>query len=252
MRKLLMSFGLLLTPLACSGEDDSPMSREDFCQSWARAACSEEVVAVCGATDADVCRVRQQAFCLELVPTSFADDKADACLRRVEQAYTDADLTAEELPIVLRLGPPCDQVIRGSREEGESCMATRDCNAPAGYQCVTKGGATSGTCEVPEIVQGGFECTAAQEVCAANFYCNGSNCVTHKQVGAPCSSQDECGTAAYCGTEGTCVARAAVNTPCSQDRECLSGLCHEFSAADRVCIDRLRLSRSEPTCDNFR
>lgn len=45
--------------------------------------------------------------------------------------------------------------------------------------------------------------------------------------------------------------RIQLNMPCRSDAQCQSGLCHAFED-DRICVDRIQLSRSEPVCDDFR
>src|SRR5690242_14446502 len=108
---------LLVTPfIACSDAESAAENREDFCERWGAAACNDDVVSVCGATDAAACRLAQGRFCLDLVPeTGFVDDRADACIDAVKAAYADSDLTAAELATVLRLGPPCDRLVKGPR-----------------------------------------------------------------------------------------------------------------------------------------
>jgi hypothetical protein len=245
---------LVLLGNACSGDDDGDdaRSRTEFCQEWATAACSDDVVSACQAASADECRTAQAAFCLTLIPENFSDESGDACLKAVGSAYRDADLTAAELPVVLRLGSPCDKVIQGPRDQGESCSDTRDCNAPDGYVCVLKGGAATGTCQRPETVGAGRSCAALQHVCEPGFYCNGTHCVEAQLAGGTCASHEECGEEGYCDTDGTCTGRLSVNSPCTDDVECLSGLCYVFGDGDQTCTDRLVLSRSEPICENLR
>jgi hypothetical protein len=237
---------------ACSSEpEEAERTRADFCDEWAEAACSSETVAACQAASRDDCRIAQEAYCLELVPDDFADDLADACLDAVSRAYADADLSGNELKTVLRLGAPCDGIIRGESGEGEACTTSRDCDGPAGYTCVRKGGSLAGTCRIPETVGAGRSCAEAQQVCEDGFFCNGRNCVEYLPVGSSCANHEECGDLGYCAA-GTCTARLAVNAPCLEDTECRSGVCFTFGNGDRVCTDTLRLSRSEPHCDTLR
>jgi hypothetical protein len=248
------TLGLLLFLASCSGTDEKrARTREAFCQDWATSACSSAVVSACQATDAEACRLKQQEFCQDLVPTTFSDAGGDACLAAVGAAYADADLTGEELVTVLELGGDCSGVVGGSAGRGESCMSSRDCQQGAGgYECVIKGGQSQGTCQIPEPVAAGLKCAAAQQVCMPGFYCNGANCIEAKGLAEPCANDEECGETGWCGPDAMCAARLAVNEACTNSKQCLSALCYSFASEDSTCVDRLRLSRSEPVCANLR
>lgn len=242
-----------LLAAACSSDDDErPRTREEFCREWAAAACSSEVVSVCQAASPEACRLSQQGSCEALVPAAFSDARGDACLDAVRAAYADADLTSRELLTVFKLAAPCDRLALGSRERGQSCEASSDCDTAAGFSCVIKGGALEGTCEQPVVKGPGLSCAAAQEICTEGFYCNGENCVEGKPEGGSCTRHEECGPDGYCGADSECVARLTVNTPCSSDFECASGVCFALSGGTEVCLDRLRLSPSEPACGDLR
>ena len=255
MRNPNLLLALTLTLHACSDDgDDAPDTPEEFCDQWAAAACSEDVVQACQAANADACRASQVAACLGEVPaTGFSGEQADACIDAVEEAYEDADLTVNELRTVLRRAPPCDALVRGPSAEGESCMQRSDCDAPGGFDCVFKGGAASGTCQRPESVGPGQNCSAPNAVCTEGFYCNGSNCIAGEAAGASCNTHAQCGPTGYCDvTTSLCAARLPVSAPCDFDEQCTSNVCYQFSASERVCTDRLRLSRSEPICADLR
>ena len=253
MRSLfLIVLGLPFLPLACS-EDNPVETREEFCNRWAQAACSEEVISVCQAASADACRLGQEDFCLQVVPTNgFVDDRANACIDAVGNAYADADLTAAELATVVRLQAPCDQLVRGSSAATESCTSRLDCDGPAGFDCVFKGSdTTTGSCQSPVIVEAGRDCSASSAVCTEGFYCDGDNCVEGNAVGETCARNAECATG-FCDPSGVCRAALAVDTACTLDEQCASGICYQFSAAEQVCTDRIRLSRTDPLCDGLR
>lgn len=239
---------------ACSSSDEEePETLASFCSRWASAACSAEVVSACQAADENDCRDSQVAFCLEALPAAgFSGARADQCIDAIEAAYEDADVTSDEIFTVLRFAAPCDQLIRGQRSEGEECESRRDCDAPGGFDCVFKGDATAGSCQLPETVGAGRDCSAANAVCEPGFYCNGDNCIAGESVGDPCTSHAQCGTAGYCGLTSLCQTRTDVGSPCGFDEQCASGLCYQFSSTEQVCTDRLRLSRSEPICEDLR
>jgi hypothetical protein len=254
MRLRLLVLPLLFVPfipVACSDEDPGE-TREGFCNRWAEAACNATVVSVCQAASVDDCRLSQERFCLTLVPNAgFVDDRADDCLDAVGAAYADADLTADELDTVLRLGPPCDRLVRGSRAEGASCTSRLDCDGPGGFDCVFKASETNGTCERPELTDPGRDCSAASAVCGDGFYCDGDNCIEGKDPGEACVRNAECGDG-YCGPADVCVAGLTVGSDCTDDAQCDSGLCYRLSATERVCTDRVRLSRTDPACEDLR
>lgn len=239
-------------PLACGDEDAPPETREEFCNRWAVAACSDEVVSACQAASTDACRLGQEGFCLELVPSgTFVPDQADACIGAVASAYSDADLAAEELNAVLRLGPPCDRLVRGPRAAAETCTSRRDCDAPAGYDCVFTVGAVMGTCQIPVSVEAGRDCSADNAVCPDGFFCDGENCVEGAELGQECARSDEC-REGYCSAADACAATLATGADCTIDEQCASGICYTFSSSEQVCTDRVRLSRTDPLCENLR
>jgi hypothetical protein len=258
MRRLpafvLLSLSVSIGFSACSSsEDDEPNTPESFCARWARAACSPEVVSACQAADASDCQASQVEFCLDALPAAgFSGAKADQCLDAVESAYEDADITSDEIHTVLRFAAPCDQLVRGLRAEGEECDSRSDCDAPRGFDCVFKGDTSTGTCQLPETIGAGRDCSAANAVCEAGFYCNGENCIAGEDVGDPCTYHAQCGPAGYCGLTSVCQPRASVGSSCGFDEQCASGVCYQFSATEQVCTDRLRLSRSEPICEDLR
>ena len=119
----------LLFMIACSGDDKRARTQEEFCQDWAEAACSKEVLSVCQAKDAASCHDSQEAFCRDLVPEDFSDEAGDDCIDAVKDAYKDADLEGEELATVLKLGAPCNELLTGLQDEGETCDQDVDCDA---------------------------------------------------------------------------------------------------------------------------
>jgi nitrous oxide reductase accessory protein NosL len=251
---VLLTLSVAVAFAACSSsDDDEPDTPRSFCERWAAAACSSDVVSACQAADTDDCRVSQTAFCLDQLPASgFSGARAAECVDAVEAAYEDADITADEIATVLRFAAPCDQLVRGQQGEGESCDASRDCDTPSGFACVFKGGSNQGTCQLPASVGPGEDCSATNAVCGPGFYCNGDNCIAGERVGDPCTSNEQCGLTGYCGLTSTCEARRAVDSPCGFDEQCATGLCYAFSPTDQVCTDRVRLSRTEPLCEDLR
>jgi len=224
---------------SCGEDDKPPRSREQFCRSWAEAACSTDVVDVCQAADREACIDSQDEFCHDLVPEDFADSNGDECIEAVKAAYRDADLDEDELLIVLRLGEPCNELVVGPSEEGDSCTENTDCDASAGLECVRKADSDKGTCQVPMEVGGGRDCEAAQKTCELGFYCDGENCLEAKEADEECTIQEECAEATFCSSAGVCTDAAAVGDACGEDYECARGICDEGR-----CTSRIRLARS--------
>lgn len=258
LRFLALPFLLVpFVPLACSSDDPPAETRDHFCDRWADAACNRDVVTVCQAASVDDCRLSQERFCLSLVPESgFVDDRANECIAAVATAYRDTNLTVAELQTVARLGAPCDRLVRGTRTEGNACTSRLDCDGPAGFDCVFKPSATSGetrgTCQLPQLVGPGRDCAAVNAVCDdEGFYCDGRNCIEGKEPGEACTRTAECAEG-YCGPDDVCVAGLPVSTDCSEDAECASGLCYLAAGGRRECTDFVRLSRTDPACEDLR
>jgi hypothetical protein len=239
---------------ACASSDDSPDTPSSFCERWAAAACSDDAISACQAADAGDCQTSQNRFCREQLPEGeFSGARSAECIDAVEAAYADADITADELFTVLRFAAPCDRLVRGQRREGEACDARLDCDGPAGFDCVFKSGQNTGTCQLPESVGPGQDCSAANAICGPGFYCNGDNCIAGEGPGEACTSHEQCGDTGFCGLESRiCEPRLAINSTCELDEQCATGLCYTFSTTRRVCTDRIRLSPSEPMCADLR
>lgn len=237
---------------ACSGDDDT-MSAAEFCDEWGERACTEEVVSVCQSSDASACRTAQSAACRERLPAdAFSADKAGRCLDAIRRAHEDADLSAEELRTTLRLEAPCDQLIAGPVGEGGECGEHSDCNTVTGHTCVVEGGQVRGTCRLPISVDPGYACDDPAAVCTEGFFCDGDNCIANLAPGDDCESDAECGRNGFCSSSGVCQAALELNAECEADNQCASGICYEFTTDEQVCTNRIRLSRSEPLCDDYR
>jgi hypothetical protein len=237
---------------ACLEEDEpEPRTREAFCRDWAAAACNGEVVSVCQAGEVESCREAQEDFCRSIAPERFSGVRSDMCIEAVGEAYGDADLSARELLTVRLLGAPCHQLSSGTRGEGQSCTVRDDCETAAGFDCVMKSDRTTGTCEVPEVVDPGEDCEADQQVCTEGFFCNGENCIAGRDPGDPCMHHEECGEEGFCDVDGTCAEGFGIDDACEDDAQCAEGICYDFGD-ERVCADRIVLSRNEPICDDLR
>jgi hypothetical protein len=252
MRSFFSLSSIVCLVCACSSPEAEPEeTREEFCERWGGAACSERVVTACQSASASACRLSQESFCLTLVPAAgFSPAQADACVRAVAGAYSDADLTTSELKTVLRLAAPCDRLVRGPREDSEPCTQRTDCDTVAGYTCVIKGQQAQGRCAIPREVGAGRDCSADNAVCEAGFFCDGANCIEQRAAGGACVRSEQCAEG-YCNGS-TCAAGLGIDSACTDDEQCASGLCYAFSDTSQVCTDYVRLSRTDPICGNLR
>ncbi|MET0385943.1 MAG: hypothetical protein ABW321_08285 [Polyangiales bacterium] len=226
------------------------LSKAELCEQWARAACGEDVVSACQASSAADCRLTQAELCQSIAPDQLATDGVDGCIAAVAAAYRDAELDADELNLVLRFSGACARTIVGPNAAGADCVSPRDCDLSRGYTCVVKGEG-SGSCQVPELVEPGRSCTEAAQTCSDGFFCDGSHCVETLAEGEPCILHSQCAADGYCNDAGACAARLAVNEPCESDEWCARGVCTDLDG-QRVCTDRVILSRADPLCANLR
>jgi hypothetical protein len=262
MTKPLIALTLLaLTlPLACSAEDapPDPLARPDgFCEAWAEAACQQTVIDACNAPTPEDCVRTQKDFCLAILPAEYSSKQAKACVAAVKAAYKDADLTADEIQVVRYLGAPCDQLSAGTSEEGESCNEDEDCNTAGGQSCVRKLGAAEGTCQEPEVVDPGAACDGDAQVCDEDHYCNGENCVAYKKTGGACEGDYQCNPADRCvipadADAGECTERVEASGACLADDDCQSHYCvRESASSEGQCASKIRLSITDPLCDDL-
>jgi hypothetical protein len=254
---LLLGVGLL----ACSGEEaaDPLASANGFCEEWAKRACSDAVLARCGADDKVTCRESQAEFCERLVPnTLYSKDAAQECLDAVEEAYKDAELKSEERDVVRSLAAPCDLILSGNGQTDDSCDESSDCDRVGGYDCVVPLGVTQGTCQKPNRKRGGSSCDGEADVCEDGYYCDDEyNCLERQNAGELCSDAVPCAEGLNCELEpdaGAGICRAKMlrgEDGCEVDSDCATDICQ--SANNRsICSSEIILSQLEPICDDLR
>ncbi len=263
MKRLILPLFSVFVWLGCSGSQPGPGAEEDklkteaaFCTEWAKAACNAEVVSACNSERAD-CLTAQKDFCRALVPTGYQSDNAEDCLRAVKDAYEDAELTSEELEVVLKLGGDCTGLTDGGQNEGDDCVASVDCDGVNGFECVVKAGDPVGTCQLPIPAGGGDPCDDPEIVCDEGFYCDGENCLRRKVADDACDSSEMCASDLQCvipsgATEGTCVPRFDTGDTCTTDGECVSGICLGLTETDKICVESIRLAVLDPLCRELR
>jgi hypothetical protein len=265
MRRLSLFLLLgLLSSCAAKKTPPNPLAEvEGFCTEWAKRACNDKVVAACAATDATACQEAQQTFCESIVPDGkYSSDNAVDCLNAEQDAYSDAQLTAAERDTVLSLGGKCALILSGTGGTDAACTEDSDCNRNDGLSCVKKS-STSGKCEKPTIVMGGFDCSAADAVCVTGFYCSADSHCNQSAPGTTCSDILPCGPTSECvdangkpytgpladggNATGTCKERKAAGSACGVDADCSSNICDQG-----ICTAVIILSVSEPVCKNLR
>jgi hypothetical protein len=263
MKKSLIALALLaLTlPFGCKAKEDPPdplAQRGGFCDAWAKAACQKVVVDDCNAASADDCEATQNRICIKKLPEIYDSRHASECLDAVKAAYSDGDLTADELTVVLNFGAPCDQLSKGTSSDGEACVENNDCYTAAGFSCIKKLGATDGVCGKPDPKKGGETCDGPSEVCVDGYFCDGSNCLVYKKTNAACEGDYQCDPVNHCviatgETMGTCGAREALNATCTSNEDCESHYCAvNADPAKSKCASKIRLTLNEPLCDDLR
>lgn len=241
-------------PISVAGSPSRPSTPKpqgDFCQQWASAACTDAVVSACQASDAGECQQTQVEFCRSLAPADLSNGSRDACISAVAAAYRDADLRGDELALVLRFGGACARLNIGSSRAGEECDQSSECDLARGFSCVKKADAGRGTCQLAQVIEPGRDCEAAAKTCSEGFFCDGHNCIETLKSGAACAIHEQCGDAGFCSSAGQCEARHKVNDACSSDLECANGICADFDG-EKVCTDRVVLSRADPVCAHLR
>ncbi len=244
---------------ACSSDEPGPgaagsrlRTEGGFCTEWARVACNPAVVNACE-SDSDGCQGRQAAFCEDLVPTGYNAKNAEDCIAAVKTAYSDATLTAKEAAIVLHLAADCSKLVVGGRHAGESCADSFECDTVHDYECVIKPGASTGTCQVPEVAAGGQRCDEPQIVCEDGNYCDpdAGRCFEIASEGDDCQNDAMCGPDALCTIAadtpaGTCGPKLQPRDPCASDQQCESGFC-----VNQTCRTSVDLSLDTPLCNDL-
>ena len=266
MRTSLLTLVLLAftLPVGCNVEEDAPpdplAKPAGFCDAWADSACQKEVLDACQAEAEEDCLSTQSDFCRDIIPENYSSEHASECLNAVKAAYEDGNLTADELGVVIKLGAPCDQLSKGSRTDGETCEKSDDCDTAGGFSCIAKLGETTGVCAKPEEVGAGEACDGPAQVCGEGYFCTGENCVVYKKTGAACDGDYQCKPTDRCVVDttldpvtGTCQLRAKMSAPCVKDDDCQSHFCVVASGkTEGLCASLIRLSISEPLCENLR
>jgi hypothetical protein len=240
---------------SCSATDKGPKYPDvnSFCNGRAEAECSGEVIRACAAADAAHCIAKRQAACVGSTPTgtTYNSNSAEGCINAVSAAYSDARVTLEEN---VASNAACIRVFDGAGAVNATCTKDIDCKASAELRCVVGGGLSTGTCQVPERVQGGGSCAVSNQLCIDGFHCGATkHCDVNSQVAEPCDDTLPCVETARCAATGMCEKRFDDGTACMADTECLHGICARGTgAAAGLCVSQVTLAPNEPFCMDAR
>ncbi len=263
---LFVSAVLGLSCLQCSTTTETKPKYPDessFCTGVATAECSDAVVAACAVADTSTCITKETASCYTtyIVPAtsagySYNSGPAENCVNAISAAYSDAKIDSTDLA---NIAAACGPVFSGSGAKGSSCAVDADCAQAEGLGCVihaassaSDAGATEGTCQVPQTVNGGGSCSAVDAQCVTGYHCGTtSHCDQNEALNAGCSRADPCDTGLMC-TASTCVAKIANSENCTTNDDCASGICIAVAGSSNICNSVETLSPSEPFCAAIR
>jgi hypothetical protein len=235
-------------------------TEEAFCQALAEAECNDMVVEACYGTD-DAAANRPSCIEARLGECNregltYHPEPAQKCLDERKKVLTDASLTRDEVKSAEEM---CLAVFSAEGEAGTACAKHMDCDTGAGLRCVSKPGATSGSCETPVNVSGGGKCDAPGAVCSGDTFCSamaGDYCIMALGEGEACSETAVCSSNLSCEVvagAATCVAKASTGEPCASAAECVSGFCTQpTGGTSGVCTDIYELTVTSASCDAFR
>jgi hypothetical protein len=220
-----------------------------FCNARATAECSSEVVLACAIPNASTCVTKRQQLCLSSTPSGTAYNSASAenCVNQVSSAYADAKVTLAESSAI---DAACLPVFDGPGTKDASCQSDSNCQVSAGLRCILLPGSTEGTCQIPQMVQGGGSCAASNARCVTGFHCGStSHCDINAAVGEACDPQNPCGPDLQCSSGGTCVNKGADGSVCASGDECLHGICNKsMTSSTGLCVSQISLAPDEPFC----
>jgi hypothetical protein len=242
----------------CSGGPKYP-TVSSFCSAQASAECSQEVLLACAIPDESTCVANREQLCLAAVPaaSTYESGAAPACIGEIQSAYADAKLTMAESTAITN---DCELVFDGMGGLGAVCQSDSDCKGSQGLQCVLGPASAQGTCQVPQLVEGGGVCAAANAQCADGFHCGPTgNCDIDGSLNDPCSATTPCGPGLNCSSvaaaPATCVAKELDGTACTTDDDCLHGICNKsmtMPMATGLCVSEVTLAPDEPFCVDSR
>jgi hypothetical protein len=238
-----------------SGPDYSELTA--FCQALAQADCSQAVVTGCyGSSTASLPDDTQTCVTARATPErcnplglAYHAQYAQACIDAHAAAYMSGQLDAGTFAT---LQQQCLPALNQGGEVGASCSDDTDCDVGSGDFCVVHQGG-SGTCQVPQPVMPGGDCSDPAAECSAGYFCeSGGYCVIDPgQAGKACGPGVSCNTGLGCSTTTmTCAAQLPDSAACTVDSDCSGGLC--ISVSDGAeCAATYTFAVGSATCADF-
>jgi hypothetical protein len=248
--------GLLAAVLAiagCSGKD-APMYPDpnSYCGGRAQAECSKDVIQACGIPNATTCTTKRQTACVATTPAgTYSPSGAEACIKVVSTGFADARLSADENRNIV---DACVTVFEGTGLANAACKLDSECKMTGGLRCVLRGGSDTGTCQIPQRVQGGGVCSGLNQTCVTGFHCGPTeHCDINGQVGEPCNAALPCVPSARCTLSERCEKKLDDGSICTSDQECLNSICARgTSSPEGRCVAVMTLAPNEPFCVDAR
>ncbi len=246
----LALFGSLVG--ACGSDDDSVLTRQQFCQEKARRECAD-VVPACLIPEVE-CRASREAACntqaaIDLsAQRTFSPSNAATCLSKVGDIFGKLNrgavaLTADEWR---QQKAACERVFQGSALLNQKCNQTTDCS---GILVCDRG-----YCGSPKRVSAGAGCANTGEYCEPGNYCSNDArplCTVRLGFGGACSATVPCLENLRCdlsGAVGMCSTLFTDSSPCLSDGDCASGFCEPFALR---CSHDVRFASGTPACTAF-
>jgi hypothetical protein len=238
-----------------------------FCQVRAKVECYAPVLKQCGGIDPKKCQDSRARFCTANVPqgTEFVSKNAPACIKIIQDAYADGNITADEQR---KIDAACTTTIFSGPGIARSvCTGPYDCRSADDLTCILPfkvGGPdpnAQGKCLKPNPVATGAACVGEADQCPDTDYCDpkGKICVTAASSGQSCNNYDVyCRTGLSCkgtmiGIPGACTGAFPLGHTCETNEECSSSLCTKQSdQPDGNCTEGTVFNPASAACDSFK
>jgi hypothetical protein len=248
MYKLIFAAALAALVVSSCRQNDPPMTRSEFCQSYAERECNN-VAPACLITES-ACTTVRQAWCTAwgqgeedaVPPRSFDPQNADACLSRVSAVFGALNSNLAIQPNDYRsIAESCARVFHGNAPANDTCGVDADCS---GSLICDKG-----HCGTSQQVDPNAGCANIGESCPQGYYCGAetgvSVCTVRPGLGAFCSASVPCLEDLRCDETGVCAARLPFGTVCQSDGDCASRFCEPFALK---CGQDVRFADGSPAC----
>ncbi len=237
----------------------------EFCNAYATAECSPQMLTVCGVTEAQCEGVRAQK-CKTEAPTgkAYRPFASGQCVATVAAAWADATTSYEELATIRKT---CDVVFQTEGDAGVTCTTHSDCDLDDGLRCIKNNllWCQNAQCLEPVYVDAGEVCSPWGSVCPDGYACTveAGTCVAWSKDGESCS--DECFARVPCEPHLQCVTNPSggkwcqdklVNgSSCTQDGQCAGGICVldlMGPGTGGACADEHEYWADDPGCAAFK